>query len=91
MEYVCYVLYSAKYDKIYIGFSGDLIDRFKSHNSLATKGYTIAFRPWEVIHVEFFALQSAAKRREKQLKSSQGRKQIKEEFIPRHIGLTIEA
>ncbi|MHA8075018.1 GIY-YIG nuclease family protein, partial [Aquirufa sp. TARAVU-A1A] len=34
------VLYSATFDKIYIGYTSDLISRFHSHNSLAKSGYT---------------------------------------------------
>jgi len=75
--YVTYVLYSVFFEKIYIGYSSDLIDRFKSHNYLATKGYTIKYRPWEVIHVEFFEHKSEALKREKQLKTSRGRDFIK--------------
>ena len=52
--YVVYVLYSQSFDKIYIGYTSDLIDRFKSHNFMSTKGYTVKFRPWKVLDVEFF-------------------------------------
>lgn len=41
-------------DIIYIGYTSDLIDRFHSHNQFATKGYTVKFRPWQVIYIEFF-------------------------------------
>ncbi|MFD3275114.1 GIY-YIG nuclease family protein [Aquirufa echingensis] len=71
--FVTYVLYSATFDKIYIGYTSDLISRFHSHNSLAKSGYTIRFRPWKVIYVEFFDLKSTAMKREKELKSSKGR------------------
>lgn len=50
MEHVCYVLYSKKHEKIYIGYTSNLIGRFKSHNELGTKGYTIRYRPWIVVH-----------------------------------------
>ncbi len=74
--FVTYVLYSQKFNKIYIGYTADLIDRFHSHNQLATKGYTVNFRPWTVILVDFFDNKSDAIRREKQLKSSRGRTYI---------------
>ena len=45
--FVTYVLYSEKFDKIYIGYTSDLINRFHSHNSLAKKGYSIKFRDQE--------------------------------------------
>ncbi|MGL2988410.1 GIY-YIG nuclease family protein [Flavobacterium sp. RSSA_27] len=42
-EFVVYILYSKKFNKNYIGFTSNLIERFKSHNVLGTKGYTIKF------------------------------------------------
>jgi len=48
-------------------------NRLLSHNSLAKKGWTIKFRPWKVIHTEFFDNKVDAMKREKQLKSAQGR------------------
>jgi putative endonuclease len=75
--FVTYVLYSAAFNKIYIGFTSDLISRFHSHNSLAKSGYTVQYRPWKVIYVEFFVMKSGAMKREKELKSSRGRTFIK--------------
>ena len=75
--FVTYVLYSATFNKIYVGFTSDLISRFHSHNSLAKSGYTIRYRPWKVIYVEFFDMKSDAMKREKELKSSRGRTFIK--------------
>jgi len=49
-----YVLYSKKFNKIYIGYTSDIKQRLLSHNKLATKGYTIKFRPWEIVHTESF-------------------------------------
>jgi putative endonuclease len=71
--FVVYLLYSEKFNQIYIGYTSNLIERFKSHNQLETKGHTIKYRPWTVIHVEFFDSKSEAMKREKQLKSSRGR------------------
>jgi putative endonuclease len=71
--FVTYVLYSEKFDKIYIGYTSDLVDRFNSHNYLSSKGFTANFRPWIVIYVEFHETKSKAMMREKQLKTSRGR------------------
>ena len=71
--FTVYVLYSATYNKIYVGYTSDLEARLNSHNFLATKGYTIKYRPWEVIHTEAFELKEEALKREKELKSSRGR------------------
>jgi putative endonuclease len=76
--YTVYVLYSVAFDKIYIGYTSDLEDRFKSHNELGTKGWTIRFRPWTILHTENFDSKSSAMKREKQLKSAMGRAFIKE-------------
>ncbi|MFN7100848.1 MAG: GIY-YIG nuclease family protein, partial [Flavobacterium sp.] len=58
------------------GFTSNLIERFKSHNVLGTKGHTLKFRPWTVIYVEFFSSKAEAMKREKYLKSGIGREFI---------------
>jgi putative endonuclease len=72
-----YILYSTKFKRTYVGFTTDLISRFHSHNSLAKKGWTISFRPWKVLHVEFYFTKKEAKDREKELKTGKGRDFIK--------------
>ena len=79
--FTVYVLYSEKFNKIYIGYTSDLEQRFLSHNELATKGYTIKFRPWEIVYIETFDTKKEAMIREKQLKSSRGRTFIWNEII----------
>lgn len=37
-EFVVYILFSEKHNKTYVGFTSNLIERFKSHNLLAIKG-----------------------------------------------------
>ena len=81
--YTIYCLYSSKYDKIYIGYTSDLIDRFHSHNALATKGYTIRYRPWMVAYCEVVGTKKEAMRREKALKSSVGRTFLRN-YIQQH-------
>jgi len=76
-EFVVYILYSKTHNKNYTGYTGNLIQRFKSHNHLGTEGYTLKFRPWEVIHVEFFTTKPDAISREKFLKTGKGRMLIK--------------
>ena len=73
LMFTVYVLYSSRYNKIYVGYTSNLAQRILSHNELATKGYTIKFRPWEIIHTEVFEEKSAAIKREKELKSARGR------------------
>jgi putative endonuclease len=74
--FTVYVLYSKSFEKIYIGYTSDLVNRLRSHNELATRGWTIKFRPWELIHTEFFESKVDAMKREKQLKSAAGRQWI---------------
>ena len=77
LMYTVYVLYSEKYDRLYIGFTSDLENRLLSHNKLGKKGFTAKFRPWKVIHTEKYGTQKEAMVREKQLKSGQGRQWIR--------------
>ena len=74
--FTVYVLYSQSFKKIYIGYTSSLEERFKSHNELATKGWTIKFRPWEIVHKEIFESKVNAMRREKELKSAKGREWV---------------
>ena len=76
-----YVLYSSSFDKIYVGHTSNLEARLKSHNELSTKGWTIKFRPWTLIHTEDLPTKSEAIRRERELKSAQGRMFIRVTFI----------
>ena len=80
--YNVYVLYSKNFNKIYIGYTSDLIQRFYSHNYLGTKDWTKNFRPWYVVYTEVFESKSGAMKREKELKSFQGREFIKKICIP---------
>jgi len=80
MHYV-YVLYSPQYDKIYIGESSNVGDRFISHNLETNKGWTGRYRPWVLVYVEKCEDKSAALKREKQLKSAAGRRWIWEEIV----------
>ena len=78
--YTVYVLYSENYDKIYIGFTSNLEQRFLSHNELSKKGYTVKYRPWKIIYTENFENKKEALKREKELKSSRGRYFIRNEI-----------
>ena len=79
--YIVYVLYSEEYHKIYIGFTTDLEKRLLSHNKLGKKGWTIKFRPWQVIYTESFIVKKEAMQREKELKSGKGREFIWEKIV----------
>ncbi|MDX2189555.1 MAG: GIY-YIG nuclease family protein, partial [Bacteroidota bacterium] len=72
MFYV-YLLYSLKFRKTYIGYTSDLQNRLLSHNLPSKKGFTVKYRPWEIIYQESFVLKLEAMEREKFLKSGKGR------------------
>ncbi len=73
MMFTVYVLFSVTFNKIYIGYTSDLAARFLSHNKLANKGWTVKFRPWELVYTEQFNSKGEAMQREKELKSARGR------------------
>ena len=74
--FTVYILYSPKYNKTYVGFTSDLDARIQSHNELATKGWTLKFRPWTLIHTEQFDTKKDAMNREKWFKTGVGRDSI---------------
>ena len=81
--FIVYILFSFQHEKTYVGFTSNLIQRFKSHNELGAKGYTKKYRPWVVMHLEYFIDKSAAMKREKYFKSGVGREVIKNTLIPK--------
>ena len=82
--FTVYALYSPTYEKIYIGFTSNMEQRLLSHNKLGKKGWTIKFRPWELVFTEEFEDKKEAMKREKQLKTAKGRdyvwQQVKNKF-----------
>jgi putative endonuclease len=84
--YYTYVLYSSKFNKIYVGFSGDLHNRLLIHNGLQNTGWTAKYQPWEILYSEEFETKPEAMKREKQLKSSRGRVFIWEMVKNKNIG-----
>jgi len=90
MFYV-YVLYSSKFEKIYIGQTDNITIRLQKHNSGYVKS-TKTYIPWQIIHCETFSSRSEAMQREKELKSHQGRNFIRNQLLnwqsPAVAGLT---
>lgn len=75
MFYV-YCLKSEICDELYMGYTNDLKRRLLEHNqgkNVSTKRYM----PWAVIYYEACLVEGDAKRREKYLKTSQGRRMLK--------------
>jgi putative endonuclease len=79
--FTVYILYSPSYNKTYVGFTSNLEQRLLSHNELGKKGWTIKFRPWNLIHTEVFDTKMEALFREKQLKAGKGRDWIQSELL----------
>ena len=69
--YAVYILYSYKFNKSYVGFTSNLIGRFKSHNELGAD-FTKRYRPWIVIYCEYFEDKKEAVKREKYYKGGKG-------------------
>lgn len=75
MFYYVYLLQSKKNNSFYIGYTSNLKQRFKEHNSgksLATK----PFAPYKLIYYEAFLSRKDAKNREIYLKSGWGIRSI---------------
>lgn len=77
--YTVYVLQSTIAHKTYVGMTDDLERRIIEHNA-GHSTYTKKFLPWEIIHTELFEIREEARKREKYLKSSVGRKFLKTLF-----------
>ena len=75
MFYV-YCIESINEGELYFGYTSDLRRRFKEHNqglNFSTKRYA----PWKLVYYEACINGKDAKRREKYLKTSQGRRMFK--------------
>ena len=76
MFYDIYVIESIKNKNLYIGYTRNISHRLKEHNqglNFSTKSDI----PWKLIYYEACLNADDAKRREKYLKTSQGRRLLK--------------
>ena len=74
MFYV-YIIQSLCHNTRYIGSTNDIAKRVGEHN-LGKCRYTKGRRPWKLIHKEKYDTRSDVMKREKFLKSGQGRKYL---------------
>ena len=82
--YYVYILKSLKNGIFYVGYTSDLEDRIKEHNSGKTKGnYFNA--PFELFYSEEYANIEDARKRERYIKSQKSRKYI-ESLVPCTLG-----
>ncbi|TSC92955.1 MAG: putative endonuclease [Candidatus Berkelbacteria bacterium Athens1014_28] len=73
--FTVYILYLKKTGKLYTGFTSDLKQRLKDH--ISDKVKSTAKRKPILIHYENYLLKSDAMRREKFLKTTEGKRLLK--------------
>lgn len=71
-----YLIESLKTGEIYIGFTDNLVRRLKEHNQ-GLNFSTKKDRPWKYVYIEGCTERTDAIRREKYLKSTQGRRMLR--------------
>ena len=80
MYYYTYVLKSKTDSNLYIGWTNDLRKRLESHNKGLVHS-TKQRRPFELVYFEGCKSESAAIKREKQLKTGFGRAYLKRRVV----------
>ena len=73
--FYCYIIYSVKIDKFYVGQTEDLDSRLIQHNS-ALSIYTSKTSDWQMVYSEKFDTRELALKREVQIKKKKSRKYI---------------
>ncbi len=75
--YFVYVLTSKKDKKLYIGYTGNLRNRLKEHNS--GESYSTKYRrPIELIFYEAYLSKKNAERRERYFKTAKGKTTLRQ-------------
>lgn len=75
MQCSIYILRSKVIAKTYVGFTFNITERLRAHNS-GKVNTTKYYKPWKIIHVEEVANLAIAKHREQYWKSGAGRRNI---------------
>ena len=75
--YYVYALSSQYRDRLYVGLTSDLSRRINEYNSGKVKS-TKYYAPWLLFHTEEYLTRPEARNREKRLKTSFGKKYLKE-------------
>jgi putative endonuclease len=73
--YYCYIIYSRKLDKYYVGQTEDLESRLSDHNS-GISVYTSKASDWQLMYFETFETRKEALSREQMIKGKKSRKYI---------------
>ena len=74
--YYVYVLKNEK-GNLYIGFTKDLKERLKKHNSKGSR-YTSRYDEWKLVYYEAYVSEKDAREREKRLKDGRARYLLKQ-------------
>ncbi len=75
MKYTVYILFSVALNKYYIGYTEDMAERLRKHNS-NHKGFTGGYGDWEVKYKEVKETKYLAVKREKEIKGWKSRVMI---------------
>jgi len=75
-----YILKSLNYTKTYTGISTNIHKRLQEHN-LGKNKFTKKYRPWKILFSKEVGTRLEARKKEKYLKSSAGRRWIKLNFF----------
>lgn len=65
--YWVYILKSKNYNQLYIGYTSNLVERLKEHNSGKSPS-TKRYMPWKPVYAEGYANEEDAKGRESKIK-----------------------
>ena len=88
MKYYVYVLKSNKDDNFYVGFTYNLYERLKKHN-IGKVISTKCRRPLELVYYEVSFNKDDALHREKYLKTTYGRRYIKNRIKNQTHGIAV--
>ena len=77
MEAYCYILYSEKLKKYYVGSTPDIERRLYEHNRGKEK-FTKTGIPWILVYREIYGSLAEARKREQQIKKQKSRKYIEQ-------------
>ena len=75
MTYCCYIIYSAKLDRYYVGHTEDIDIRLTQHNSGISK-FTSKANDWLLVYQQLFTTREGARKRENEIKKKKSRKYI---------------
>ena len=70
-----YIIYSAKLDRYYVGYTSDIQIRISQHNS-GLSSYTSTATDWKVLYTEQYLSRDEAHKRELSIKRKKSRKYI---------------